>query len=77
MCMGKDLLLVNIQQCQKLSFHFQATGERPLITEYCCQNCKLGDVGGTDTVKDNNIVLLSLTGNTQLLFKPERPWCHH
>lgn len=31
-CMGRDLLLVNIQQCQRLSFNFQATSERPLMS---------------------------------------------
>lgn len=50
MCTGKDLLLFNIQQCQR--FHFQTTSERPLMTECFCQKSNLGDLGGEDKVKD-------------------------
>ncbi len=31
------------------------------MTECFCQNCNLGDLGGKDKVRDNTIVLLSLT----------------
>lgn len=65
--MGEDLLPVNIQQCQRLSFHFQATSERPLMTECFCQNCNLEDLGDEDKVKDNTIVLLSLTLGIHIL----------
>lgn len=55
---GKDLLIVNIQQC--FNFHFQATSERSQMTECTCPNCNAGDLGSTDKVKDNITVLLTL-----------------
>lgn len=62
MCMGKEPLLVNIPRCQRL--HFQATSERPLMTECFCPNCNQGELGGKHKVKGNAIVLRSLTLGT-------------
>ena len=51
------------------SFQFQATSERPLMTECFCPNWNLRDLAGKDKVKDNTIIFTNVnSGNTKLHF---------